>query len=196
MQGFKNDHSDSACIDELHFYGTPVGDSPVFDLPFATCHFNQTEMDSNQARQLPAGRWEDYEKRLVRCVFSKATISITKIWIKLCSEYKTLRNLTLILENDYEERCTAKNLKVSAKDSLSSFRQGELGTECTDFQVTSTTKVWAFTGDQEDMCLSHLLLDYSPKEGAKARSQVCKFDQDEFYKIYNQEKMSMPLICN
>lgn len=159
-------------------------------------------MDSNQARQLP-GKWQDsknlsnwghYEDRLVSCVFSTATKSITKIWIKLCSEYGSLRNLTLTLENDNEERCTAKNLEVSAR--VVTFSPRQLGAECQHFQVTSTTKVWASTGDQEDMCLSHLLMDTADKKSAKARSQVCKFDQDEFYKIYTQEKMSMPLICN
>ena len=103
-----------------------------------------------------------------------------------------------MLENEEGEKCTTRKLEVSHRNDLVEFSPRQLGTECSNFRVISTTKVWVSTGRNSSLCLSHVILDTADnveKAKSKSRSQICKFDQDEFYKIYTSEELSIPLIC-
>ena len=135
--------------------------------------------------------------RPVRCLFSTAAKSITNILVKTCSEDDTVHSdqLTLEMENDDGERCTTDRLKVSAGESLENFSPGQFGEECSNFKVTTTTRVWASSPGKASLCLSHLILDNVVKESGLTRSQLCRFDQEGFYQIYDQEIISIPLTC-
>ena len=160
-----------------------------------SCH-TKVWLDSNQFYG-GFSDWSNHLNRPVRCEFSTATRSITKIMVKICSEDDTQASeeMTLVLENDDGERCTTRRLQVSDRQALVNFSPGQMGSECANFKVTSTTKVLASTPDNASLCLSHVILDTADKLSPKARSQICKFDQNEFFKIYTEEKMSIPLIC-
>ena len=142
--------------------------------------------------------WVHHMTRPIQCLFSTAARSITNILVKICSEddAEHSENMTLGMENDDGEKCTTDQLQVSAGDSLISFRPGQFGDECSNFKVTSTTKVWASSPGNASLCLSHLILDNVEKESGLTRSQLCRFDQEEFYRVYNQESVSIPLICS
>ena len=100
------------------------------------------------------------------------------------------------MENDDGERCTTSSLAMSGRESLANFTPRQLGEDCSQFRVTSTTKVWASNSGTDSLCLTHLILDTVNRENGIARSQLCRFDQMELYKIYDQENKSIPLICN
>ena len=100
------------------------------------------------------------------------------------------------MENDDGERCTTTGLEASRGKDLISFSPRQFGEDCSQFRVTSTTKVWASNPGNDNLCLTHLILDTVNRENGIARSQLCRFDQMELYKIYDQENKSIPLICN
>ena len=89
---FNNDHTDSACLDELNFFGPILNDSSVYGLPFASCYFNQLEMDSNTTRQLTGD--QSWKK-------TSDPDAVTKCFIY---QKTTLRSLTVSIYNNGEDK--------------------------------------------------------------------------------------------
>ena len=118
--------------------------------------------------------------------------------VKICSDEDahSSEELTLVMENEDGERCTTSRLEMSGRESLAYFTPRQLGEDCSRFKVTSKTKLLASNSGTDNLCLTHLILDTVNRENGIARSQLCRFDQMELYKIYDQENKSIPLICN
>ena len=118
--------------------------------------------------------------------------------VKICSEDEahSSEELTLVLENEDGESCTTRRLRMSDRQTLANFSPGQFGEQCSQFRVTATTKVWASNSGKDNLCLTHLILDTVNRENGIARSALCRFDQDELFKIFDEEINSIPLICS
>ena len=99
------------------------------------------------------------------------------------------------MENDDGERCTTTGLEASRGKDLISFSPRQFGEDCSQFRVTSTTKVWASNPGNDNLCLTHLILDTVEREGGRARAQVCRLDKKDMFQVNIQGNFSIPLIC-
>merc|ERR1719219_1893572 len=108
---FDNEDGNMGCFDELNFYGqTDPTKGSTTDLPFASCHFNPVEFDSHEVRQYMDNRntsWTNHMNRPVRCDFSRATNTITRLNVKICERDGdgSKDPMLLRLQNDDEEDC-------------------------------------------------------------------------------------------
>ena len=115
--------------------------------------------------------------------------------VKICSDEDahSSEELTLVIENEDGERCTTTGLDVSRGKDLISFSPRQFGENCSRFKVTSTTKVWARNPGNDNLCLTHLILD--TVESERARAQVCRLDKKDMFQVNIQGNFSIPLIC-
>ena len=117
--------------------------------------------------------------------------------VKICSDEDahSSEELTLVIENEDGERCTTTGLDVSRGKDLISFSPRQFGENCSRFKVTSTTTVMASNPGNDNLCLTHLLLDTVEGASGRGRVQVCRYDKKDKFNINIQGNFTQPLIC-
>jgi len=202
---FLNHGGDSACWDEMRFFGSQednnsndTDDGSILQMAFKSCDFNPVEFDSDEARTLYGDTWTDwYAHEKIKCDFSTSTNTITKIVIQICNSKNsgTSEKVQLRLKNDDLEECTTEGLDVNEEGVLVEFTPRQFGEDCKKFKVTETTKIWVSnTKGRDDFCLSYLSLD--TVNNGRTKIIGCKYAMNEHYNLMVLgEETEIPLIC-
>jgi len=183
---FDNSDGDMGCFDELNFYGqTDPTKGSTTDLPFASCHFNPVKFDLHEVRQKMGHVWTSWSNHMnmpVRCDFSRATNTITRLNVKICERKGdgSKDPMLLRLQNDDEEDCETEGLSVDQKGHFLQFGSASLGS-CKNFRVTQTTKAWLSNAGNDDLCITDLYIDAANQSG-ETKMLRCRYDNNVHYR--------------